>query len=90
LQKACGNNPLSMFFMALCTSSLDAETPRSAYRLLESELILLLCSFVACPPKEDGANINIFFGFRFEIFKWDLGGCEIKKHSYKNSPIDDL
>ena len=33
LQKACGNRPLSMFFMALCTSSLAALTPRIIYRL---------------------------------------------------------
>ena len=27
LQNALGKRPLSIFFMALCTSSLDAETP---------------------------------------------------------------
>ena len=32
LQKALGNIPLSMFFIALCTSSFDAETPRWLYR----------------------------------------------------------
>jgi hypothetical protein len=31
LQKAFGYKPLSMFFMALCTSSLEAETPRAIY-----------------------------------------------------------
>ena len=31
LQKACGNIPLSIFFMALCTSSFAALTPRIIY-----------------------------------------------------------
>ena len=34
LQKACGKIPLSMFLMALCTSSLDALTPLIIYRWL--------------------------------------------------------
>jgi hypothetical protein len=44
-----------MFFMALCTSSLDAETPRCAYLFEVSELmkLLLLCA----------AKIIIFFWF---------------------------
>ena len=33
LQKACGKIPLSMFLMALCTSSLAALTPRIIYLL---------------------------------------------------------
>jgi hypothetical protein len=33
LQKAFGYKPLSMFLMALCTSSFEAETPRAIYRL---------------------------------------------------------
>ena len=39
LQKALGYKPLSIDFMALCTSSLEAETPRCAYLLETSELI---------------------------------------------------
>jgi hypothetical protein len=31
LQKAFGKIPLSIFLMALCTSSLSAETPRWLY-----------------------------------------------------------
>jgi len=40
LQKALGNNPLLMFFMALCTSSFDAETPLELY--LDSVTIQLI------------------------------------------------
>jgi len=32
LQNALGNKPFETFFMALCTSSLDAETPLAMYR----------------------------------------------------------
>ncbi len=72
-----------MFFMALCTSSLDAETPRSAYLFEVSELILLLCRFVACPPKEDGANINIFLVFAYSVF-----GSVLKSY-HKKKPIQN-
>ena len=43
LQKAWGNRPLSMFFMALCTSSFAAETPRIMYLwlLIDENFILL-------------------------------------------------
>ena len=48
LQKACGNIPLSMFFMALCTSSLAAETPRIMYRLLEFIVLYLVIGLYCC------------------------------------------
>jgi hypothetical protein len=32
LQNAFGNKPLSSLLMALCTSSLEADTPRCVYR----------------------------------------------------------
>ena len=44
LQKACGYRPLSMFLMALCTSSFAALTPRIMY-LFELS-IMLLCLFI--------------------------------------------
>jgi hypothetical protein len=35
-----------MFFIALCTSSFEAETPRKAYRFEVSELMKLVCVVV--------------------------------------------
>ena len=37
LQNAFGKRPLSIFLIALCTSSFEAETPRWAYLLLASD-----------------------------------------------------
>jgi Mn2+/Fe2+ NRAMP family transporter len=54
LQKACGNIPLSMFFMALCTSSLAAETPRIMYRLLEFIVLYLVIGLYCCVILEFG------------------------------------
>jgi hypothetical protein len=58
--------------------------------LLDSELILLWYSFVACPPKEDGANINIFLVFAYLVLygfeKLSQKKCPSKKlarHFYK-------
>ena len=38
-QNALGNTPLSMFLIALCTSSLDADTPRCIYLWLLIRLV---------------------------------------------------
>jgi hypothetical protein len=47
--------------MALCTSSLPAETPRSAYRLLVSELCMCSIVIVMGLFFWVGAADNIFF-----------------------------
>ena len=44
-----------MFLMALCTSSLDADTPRCAYLFEVSELIFL----VVCMLGKDSFNVTI-------------------------------
>ena len=52
LQKACGKMPLSMFLMALCTSSFAALTPLIIYLLsVISSILLTICPFRARTPK---------------------------------------
>src|SRR5690554_6962643 len=56
LQKAFGNSPLSMFLMAACTSSLEAETPRWLY--LESLLTIKIL------PDVSARKSNTIFWYR--------------------------
>ena len=82
MQKAFGNNPLSIFLMALCTSSFDAETPRSAYRFEISELILFLVLFGKDKKRwELGVGSGKFFwkSWEFEEGSFEVVSCKIEK-----------